>query len=878
MNGVIHIVEMPSRGSEVWAKSEVSDHVHRDPAIPRDRLRGERYHGFRVMKKADVGPRIERFIEQTAREVLILASVGLWLALTVTMAGCSQNGTSLDGAAGSTPPSQGGSADSGPATVDAVARGGGVFGDGGAAGTGGASSGTGGQFGTGAGDGAAGADASGGVMEAGADVPVGIPDVGADVPVEIPDVGADAPGGTGGQIEADGTGGQIEAGETGGLGESDAPDGTSDAESACGVSFVQSMTDILEATLRDVAWHVDPRTGVAYDHIDWKNGGNDYLDVPGVIPQLATDFAALQTNGRLDYEIVHDAEFSLDTAIQLTYRPSVGAGGACGTGQGGEAQGYVAFPISRNLATPKVISIWILGSSNQPTAKVRLKFETASCQIECLVSLPSMQSSQEIPLANCTNGRSCSLSETNKFTILATDDDVNGCPATWTIDHIAFGVDADESGSMSNVEPAPRCTGAFQPLPCGSSATGIDKIGYAMAALAVGACAGIDTEIVGFASVEDSLVAALSTVEKWRKWNGEAPGHELTQTTGFPWTWVDPNTGLPTKPEVFGIDSANFEASLAVLQQISATTCPALVRSQSPTWMLMANRAAEIRNGIDWARMNSATSTPVIGWCANPGASDSLSFCHTGQIDPDTGLSRLTQSARDDESILRTFRAIGSGSVDPNYWQTGLQCHKRTLNGFSWLSSMDAGMPVQCDATFRQQASALFMDLGRLPVPALAGISHQESLVALLEANGVGEYALAGYSDCLLPSAEAYVTGCEIPSGVVTPQASILGLEFFPDACHTIQRFLDEHMADPVNVGGLPIGRGFRDSAFKTTDGALDTSRPPGQQTFLSLDKSREALALVNYLHGGLVRRLFERNPEVPAAYEALRGKTGCAP
>jgi hypothetical protein len=72
-----------------------------------------------VMKEHDVRQRIESFLKRTAREVVIPASVGLGLALTITLAACSQGGTGgfvpiQGGHAGSTTTSQGGTVCSPP--------------------------------------------------------------------------------------------------------------------------------------------------------------------------------------------------------------------------------------------------------------------------------------------------------------------------------------------------------------------------------------------------------------------------------------------------------------------------------------------------------------------------------------------------------------------------------------------------------------------------------------------------------------------------------------------------------------------------------------------------------------------------------------------
>jgi hypothetical protein len=642
------------------------------------------------------------------------------------------------------------------------------------------------------------------------------------------------------------------------------------AENVCGATFEEQMRNLLPATLRSVAWHIDPITGIVHDHLDWKPGGNDYQEIRGVIPQMTPESWTNQGSNNFGIRVERSPDLAFDTAFELSYQPSHGAGTCAGSGAT-VAFGYVDFPFKHNLAAPAVKALSIRGRSPRPDAQLEIKIETSSgCQVKCITAFNDTLETKRLALDQCDGAVSCDLSQSERVTFAATDDEVGGCSATWTIDQLVFEIDPAATGDVAGSDTATACTGDYQPLPCGSSVTGADKIGYALLALAAGACTGIDTAVVGFAHVEDALLAGLTTLGSWRKWHGEAANVPLTGTDGFPWTWIDPSTGLPLKAEVFGIDSANLAASLATLAQMGPSTCPSLVRPSASAWGEVASKAQALYQAMDWSWMNVAAK-PVLGWCAHPGR---VGFCSAG-IDSTSGLSTNVQSARSDESILRTFLAIAGQSIAAEYWESGLRCGTRTIGGAMFLSQTDASQPVQCDPTFFQQASAIFMDLDKLPVPAPAGIGHRDSLVNLMKAAGIGQDALAGYSDCESPTGDTYYAVCSIPSDLVTPQAAVLGLDLFPSACRTIQQFLTAGVAGAISIGGQSVTRGFRDSVW-TANGTLDSARPYGAQVFLSLDQSRQALALVNYLDNGLIRRLFEATPGIAEAYQALVGKVGC--
>jgi hypothetical protein len=329
------------------------------------------------------------------------------------------------------------------------------------------------------------------------------------------------------------------------------------------------------------------------------------------------------------------------------------------------------------------------------------------------------------------------------------------------------------------------------------------------------------------------------------------------------------------EPRVFALDQAHLAAALVLLTE--AARHPAC-RIDDDVRDDMASASETLRAGMDWRLLENAEQEPVLEWC------DDTSSCGVPSVCSQAGLSAHTESGRATESGLRTFLAIADGDTPASYWRDGLVCDVATDGELVWMwTYSDYGATscdIQCEATFKAQVPFLFLDPDALPkIDTAAGpLGHRASVRQLMRAHGIGDHALTGWTDSNTPDGSAYVVGCGIPADVVTPQASLLGVEFLPEASATVCAFVEAGANAPYELGGFELERGFRDSLRVATDGA-----EPANANYLPLDQARIALALMNLLFpdfdgSGLpvVRALFGADTRVAATYAALAGQSGC--
>lgn len=625
---------------------------------------------------------------------------------------------------------------------------------------------------------------------------------------------------------------------------------------ACGASQMSQCVDydtLLLGTLDSTFSFLDPLTGLLHDHRPLLDNGNRENAAAGIVPDLPDwSFDPAQANNIAAELISGEPGLTLDYALRLRYVRGRGPG-----------FGFLPIPAGLNLDSPRITGIKVRGQASHRAAPLEVKLECADGRQQVWNAELSTERYDWVNLALPTSAP-CDLSRVDKLTFAAADAKLPATSAefVWNIDHVAFTVDTSEIARAYVVDRP--CQGAYQPLPCRGIATNVDNVGYGLAALGVTACLALRTTVPGFATPEEAMVRALETLESWPKWNGETPSTEWRTRTGFVSTWFSPTTGLPPidARQVFALDQAHLSGGLLVVEQAASSDACRLDPRYRETIRV---KARALRGGMNW-QLLVRDGDLALEWRPS---------CNTHP----SGLCG-TELARGNESILRIFLSVASNAVPAAYFDK-LSCElTEGAGGFAWYRTFNEQPgqdPTRCSAAFVQEASAIFLDLSQLPKsPTRKARDHVDSMLQLVRSHGLDQSGLRGWSDALLPDGSRYVTACEIPPAVVTPQVAILGLGFLRDAEQMVCNFHAAGVDRPYQLGGNPVNRGMRDS-YESATGSV------GDAVFLSLDQARNALALFNFLYpafGGtglpVVRALVARAPDVSRAYEVLSSKTVC--
>ena len=609
---------------------------------------------------------------------------------------------------------------------------------------------------------------------------------------------------------------------------------------------------LLIGTLQSMYSFIDPMTGLLHDRRDFRDGGNIQDPSAGVFPDLPN--VHLSDANNLTAQFTSGAALTLDYGLRLTYLPGNPMG-----------FGYLAISALLNLDAPRISGLRVRGRASHGNAplEVKLECEDGGQQIWDATFPTDTFGWVDLTLPVPTP---CDLKRVNKLTFAGVDAKLRGVvgEVVWDIDHAAFTVDPSQIG-QAHILPI-ECEGTYWPLPCRGIPTNVDNVGYGLAALGVAACVRSPVSVPGFGSPEEAILRALDTLGSWPKWSGEDPVTGFRTQTGFPWTWFSPANGFPPRDQlnVFALDQAHLASGLQILEQAAGShACHVDARFRE----MIRVKARALRLGMDW-RLLVHDADLATEWRARPDGGGCVGLC---------GIER----ARGNEAILRVFQSVASHAVPTSHFER-LSCEvTKDDRGHTWYKTFNEQPgedPTRCSATFVQQAPLMFLDASRLPKsPKLPVHDHLQSVTELIRAHALALPQLDGWwSDCELPDGSGYVTACQIPPSVVTPQAAILGLEFLPEAAQALCKFHRANVDRPYELGGELLNRGMRDSY------SLDT-KSAGDAVFIGLDQARNALALFNVLypnfnHTGLpvVRALFAADAGAGAAYGQLRHSTVC--
>lgn len=229
--------------------------------------------------------------------------------------------------------------------------------------------------------------------------------------------------------------------------------------------------------------------------------------------------------------------------------------------------------------------------------------------------------------------------------------------------------------------------------------------------------------------------------------------------------------------------------------------------------------------------------------------------------DPQTGNTHWGYDLKQDEPIgpgrfflasdcrLVVFYMIASGAVEPIVWE---QTHRRKIQA-DGLEFFEPG--YQMGGLFMQAIDSIFLDERATEVgSSIADIAWHQ----IRESQRRGLKAW-GWSNCNIPG-KGYTEGGFLPWWVVTPHASALVIDFYPQHVIKNLRQLEAMGLRKPIIDDTPFG--FRDSVDLKT-GLVDNR-------YLCLDQAMLFLSLVNYTEDGMIRKSFAADPLVQKGLEKL--------
>ena len=116
------------------------------------------------------------------------------------------------------------------------------------------------------------------------------------------------------------------------------------------------------------------------------------------------------------------------------------------------------------------------------------------------------------------------------------------------------------------------------------------------------------------------------------------------------------------------------------------------------------------------------------------------------------------------------------------------------------------------------------------------------------------DYPFWGWSNCYMPG-KGYTEGGHLSEQVVTPHALALMVEYYP-------KHVTKALRGLADSGGTKGPEGFEEVNWGLRD-AYDMKTKKWEHRYLSLDQGMLFLALSNYLHQGMVRKIYSSDPLV---------------
>ncbi len=421
-------------------------------------------------------------------------------------------------------------------------------------------------------------------------------------------------------------------------------------------------------------------------------------------------------------------------------------------------------------------------------------------------------------------------------------------PVLW-VDRIVFEADPAETARCGQ-----PCSGPLPPYPdlaCFEPLTGAVNIANALSALTLLAATGHVDDATAAAAV-GRILATLAAL----------PG---TGGGGGGWfqDWHSPASGMPDpRNRIASItDQPQLYAALMVVE----TTWPTLGRGD------LAVRARNVRERMDFSVLfGPASGCPGSTGCPGP--------MH-GAIDRCQGVVcpwRVELFGND--SLLGSFLAEASGGVPACVWSEGLPIRGCELDGAAgrrWYTTgrfcLNAEIPASdTGGPFLQLAGLVYLRGKNIPMGPLSLTRSARHM--LVEQDRFGRrrrLELAGWANMSSPDHCGYDTCLDFTADQVTPYIWAMGLGIAAPSRRRLVAFADAGADLPLDTGSFGHAFGLRDSLDQET-GELGL--------YLYLDSGWSVLGMLNYCHGGIVRRQFGRHAVAEAGYRALKSRPPACP
>jgi hypothetical protein len=349
----------------------------------------------------------------------------------------------------------------------------------------------------------------------------------------------------------------------------------------------------------------------------------------------------------------------------------------------------------------------------------------------------------------------------------------------------------------------------------GKTATSISNIGLYMAATAIAGQTHLLNEKAAYARL-DRVFSSLEKVKKWR---------------GFPITWVRVDDGSPAYGPKFSYadHNGNLICSLLVVAGAYPKRYAARVKKFIKPMQFQITydpKVKMIKGGFDLSRQDFDVKQPWGNWYYNLLASDTRHFGLLGMAlekIPHAYWLNLTRHTRFTDPLDQEMIS-----------------HLKSEQRYFWPGMEGGGL-------FMQYLPAIFLDEKALP---MGNSARTMAAAQIAMARADGTYPVWGISASESPDGKGYLGWGALKKNVITPHASMLAIEDFPQETLANLRVLDKNGMRPAIVQqGKKFSWGFTD--------AYDVRTQRCSAHYLALDQGMAFLSLANFMFKGIVRRNF---------------------
>ncbi|MFH1369488.1 MAG: glucoamylase family protein [Elusimicrobiota bacterium] len=338
--------------------------------------------------------------------------------------------------------------------------------------------------------------------------------------------------------------------------------------------------------------------------------------------------------------------------------------------------------------------------------------------------------------------------------------------------------------------------------------TSVSNIGIYLAAVSIA----VEMNFINRNDAVQRVSKALDSVEKFPVWNG------------FTQSWHDVLTLQPNTEDTWIsiLDSGNLAAGFIVARQ------------EFPE---LKNRISKLLEAMDWSKVYNAKRQLMIGGYD----------MKAGKLNNNWLLNVMGTDAR-----AAFITAIGSGKVPPEMW-------KKISKGMEIKYGVKYYKPGWMGGgLFMQLIDSCFFDMRYTELwKSAAAFTYAQMFHAK-----VINSPIWGWSASDSPN-EGYLGINRLRDYVATPHASVLPISIFPEESVANLKKLEELGArQEYEADGKKYAFGFRDS--------IDFVKGQPTNTYLILDQGMLFLSLCNYLSGGKIWELSNRDPIIKNARKLI--------